>query len=164
MVTIMAETVRNVLLPVAMPTRKDLRAALAQIIRAVQHQHDLTDEALADKLGISTGTVANVRNERTDLNQETIAKIGAHFGPETLDPWSACYGGRNMPRESIGDRVNLRIVSRAMDKLVAATDPDSPAGMAINHQELADMAGEILDLQRLANGLAARIHQLGIAA
>src|SRR6478735_3893242 len=97
----------NGFLPMPLPTRNVLRKALAGIVRAIQSHHGLTDEQLASELHISPGTVANVRNERTDLNQETIAKIGARFGVETLDPWSACFGGRNVPRESTDARGSL---------------------------------------------------------
>ena len=71
----MASKPNNVLLPIGLPTRNELRCALATIVRSVQAKHHLTDEALSDELGVSAGTISNVRNERTDLNQETIARI-----------------------------------------------------------------------------------------
>lgn len=154
----------NVLLPLRLPTRNELRPALAKVIRDIQLRHGLTDEQLGAEIHCSSSTIANVRNERTDLNQETIAKIGARFGPEILDPWSACFGGRNVPREANPDRVRLSVVTGALHKLVAATDPDSAGGVDLVHSELADMASEILALQSMANRLAARIHSLGIAA
>jgi len=154
----------NVLLPMALPTRNDLRAALAQIVRSVQAQHSLTDEALADAIGVSTGTIANVRNERTDLNQESIARIGAVFGPECLDPWSAKFGGRNVPREACDDRVTLRSVTGAVHKLAIATDEDSAAGRSVSHGELADMLPELKAAQRTINALLARAETLGMAA
>lgn len=154
----------NVLLPMAFPTRNSLRAALAQVIRAVQSEHSLTDEALADHLGVSTGTVANVRNERTDLNQETIAKLGARFGPECLDPWSACFGGRNVPREASDGRVSLTAVTGSLHKLSVATDDNSDGGGAITHRELADMIPDLKATQRLVNSLIARAERMGIAA
>lgn len=44
----------NVLLPMALPTRNVLRKALADIVRAIQSQHGLTDEQLAGELDPST--------------------------------------------------------------------------------------------------------------
>src|SRR3546814_11077938 len=99
------------LLPMSLPTRNDLRSALAQIVRSVQAEHGLTDEALADLLGVSDGTIRNVRNERTDLHQETIAKLGARFGPECLAPWSACFGSRTFPKEASDHPTNLSPVT-----------------------------------------------------
>ena len=154
----------NVLLPMALPTRNMLRKALADIIRSVQANHGLTDEQLAGELHVSAGTIANVRNERTDLNQETIAKIGARFGVETLDPWSACFGGRNVPREAAEGRVSLSAITGGLHKLSLATDPDSPGKEAVTHCELADMMGDLKAMQRLVNGLIARGEALGIAA
>jgi DNA-binding XRE family transcriptional regulator len=154
----------NVLLPLSLPTRKDLRAALAQVVRCVQSEHGLTDEALADAIGVSTGTIANVRNERTDLNQESIARLGKRFGPEVLDPWSAQFGGRNVPREASADAVKLHTVTAAVHKLAFATCPDSKAGAAVSHCELADMLGDLKAAQRTINSLIARAEALGMAA
>jgi transcriptional regulator with XRE-family HTH domain len=154
----------NVLLPLALPTRNVLRKALADIVRSIQSRHSLTDEQLAAELHISSGTVANVRNERTDLNQETIAKIGARFGVEALDPWSACFGGRNVPREASDARVSLSSVTGGLHKLALATDPDSEGREAITHIELAAMVPDLKAMQRLANSLLARAERLGIAA
>ena len=155
---------RNGFLPMAMPTRNDLRSALAQIIRSVQAEHSLTDEALADHLGISDGTVRNVRNERTDLNQETIAKLGKRFGPECLDPWSACFGGRNVPKDVVEQRVSLTAITGSLHKLSIATDPDSDGSEAVTHIELAGMLSDLKATQRLVNSLIARAERLGIAA
>lgn len=154
----------NVLLPLPLPTRKDLRAALAQVVRSIQSSHALTDEALADAIGVSTGTIANVRNERTDLNQETIAKLGARFGPEVLDPWSACFGGRNVPKEASDGRVSLTSITGSLHKLSVATDDSSKGGAAITHCELADMLPDLKAAQRTINALIAKAHALGIAA
>src|SRR3546814_11019358 len=121
---IMADNRRNSLRPMSLPTRNDLRSALAQIVRSVQAEHGLTDEALADLLGVSDGTIRNVRNERTDLNQETIAKLGARFGPECLDPWSACFGGRNVPKEASDHRISLTAVTGSLHKLSLAPDAE----------------------------------------
>src|SRR3546814_18371374 len=97
---IMADNRRNSLLPMSLPTRNDLRSALAQIVRSVQAEHGLTDEALADLLGVSDGTIRNVRNDRTDLNQETIDTLGARFGPECLAPRPHCLGGPTVQKET----------------------------------------------------------------
>src|SRR3546814_9326181 len=77
---IMADNRRISLLPMSLPTRNDIRLALAKIVRPVQAEHGLTDEPLADLLGVSVGTLRNVTNERTALNQEIIAKIGRASG------------------------------------------------------------------------------------
>ncbi len=154
----------NVLLPMALPTRNVLRKALAGIVRSIQSEHGLTDELLAGELHVSAGTIANVRNERTDLNQETIAMIGARFGPEALDPWSACFGGRNVPREASEERVSLTAITGGLHKLSRATDPDSDGGEAITHRELAEMLPDLRAMQRLVNSLIARSEKLGLVA
>jgi DNA-binding XRE family transcriptional regulator len=58
----------NVLLPIPLPTQSSLRRAVAGIIRGVQLDLDLTDEEMADEIGVSAGTIGNARNEKADLN------------------------------------------------------------------------------------------------
>ena len=154
----------NVLLPMPLPTRSGLRAALAQVVRAIQAEHHLTDEALADAVGVSTGTIANVRNERTDLNQETIARLGARFGPECLDAWGALFGGRLVPRCGADARPSVASVSGAVHKLALATEIGSRGGETVTHCELADMLPDLKAAQRTINALIAKAHALGIAA
>lgn len=161
---LMPDGSNNVLLPMVLPTRNALRKALAGIVRSVQSEHGLTDEQLASELHVSVGTIANVRNERTDLNQETIAKIGARFGPERLDPWSACFGGRNVPRETTEERVSLTAITGGLHKLSQATDPDGPGGYAVTHRELAEMLPDLRAMQRLTNSLIGRAEKLGLVA
>jgi transcriptional regulator with XRE-family HTH domain len=164
MEALMADDRRNGLLPMTLPTRNELRTALAQIIRSVQAERGLTDEALADLLGVSDGTIRNVRNERTDLNQETIAKLGARFGPECLDPWSACFGGRNVPKDASDGRVSLTAFTGSLHRLSIATDDDSEGGTSITHRELAEMLPDLKATQRLVNSLIARAERMGMAA
>lgn len=46
-------TATNVLLPFALPDTKSLRRAAANIIRDIQREHEETDQATADRLGVS---------------------------------------------------------------------------------------------------------------
>lgn len=82
---------RNVLLPFALPDTKSLRRAAANIIRDIQREHELTDQMFADRIGISAGTVANIRNEKNDIGSVTLARIAAAYGQETLAPFHALY-------------------------------------------------------------------------
>lgn len=88
----MAENRHNVLLPLALPTQKCLRASVAQIIRDIQAVHGESDQCTADRLGVSIGTVRNARNETADLNALTIARIGAVYGAHAIGPYNALYG------------------------------------------------------------------------
>lgn len=88
----MADSARNVLLPLMLPTQKQLRAAVAAIIRDIQHRHGESDQCTADRVGISVGTIRNARDEKTDLNALSIAKIGAIYGADAVAPYNALYG------------------------------------------------------------------------
>lgn len=84
-------TANNVLLPFMVPNTKLLRGAVANIIRDIQLSNAETDQDTADKLGVSSGTIRNARNEQADLGALTIAKIGAIYGEEAVEPYHALY-------------------------------------------------------------------------
>lgn len=112
----------NVLLPLALPTQKCLRAAVAQIIRDIQATHKESDQDTADRLGISVGTVRNARNEQTDLNALTIARIGAVYGAQALAPYNSLYGAAAHGIAS-QDAAPLVELSRALTALTEAKSP-----------------------------------------
>jgi transcriptional regulator with XRE-family HTH domain len=149
----------SVLLPMPMPTQKSLRAAVAQIIRRVQLEKHLTDEELADELGISIGTVRNARNEQADLNATTIARIGAKFGGEVLDPYAALYGARNVPIE-VSDLDALPSLTGSVHRLAVAQSVGSEGGAQITHTELLAMMPEIRAAQAALNALVARAERI----
>lgn len=155
----MADQIKNVLLPIALPTQSSLRKAVAQIVRAVQHEHDLTDEDLADAIGVSAGTITNARNAKTDLNAATIAKIGHRYGAEILDPYAALYGARNVPLEA-QDGDALPTITGAVHRLAVAQSPSSPNGTAITPKELLDMLPDLKAAQRAINALVCQAEKL----
>ena len=155
---VMAER-NSVMLPMPMPTQKLLRQAVAKIIRRVQHEHEMIDEALAEDLGISVGTVRNARNELADLNAATIAKIGHKFGAEVLDPYAALYGARNVPIDA-GETDALPSLTCAVHRLAVAQSPNSPGGQAMLHTELLEMLPDLQSAQRAINALICRAEKL----
>lgn len=149
----------NVLLPMALPTQKLLRQAVAKIIRRVQLDQELTDDDLADALGCSVGTVRNARNEHADLNAATIAKIGAKFGAEVLDPYAALYGARNVPLEA-EDADALPSLTGAVHRLARAQSPSGPGGVAVLHSELLEMLPELREAQKAISALIVRAERI----
>ncbi|MFX8327764.1 hypothetical protein ABTL71_19070, partial [Acinetobacter baumannii] len=75
---------RNVMLPLVMPTQSALRSAVANIVKDLQLRCDESDVEMAEKLGVSAGTIANARNKKSDLSALTIAKIGAVYGTDAI--------------------------------------------------------------------------------
>lgn len=87
----------NVLARRARPTKKSYRAAVKQIIHDLQVNYGLNDHDLAERLGCSGPTIANARNERTNLDGVTLANIEYEFGPSALDPFLKLGGSRGVP-------------------------------------------------------------------
>jgi hypothetical protein len=85
-------TGHSVLLPLEIPNTAALRKSVASIIRDIQRDHCETDQATADRLGVHKNTIAAARNEQSDIGALTIARIGALYGPEAVQPYHALYG------------------------------------------------------------------------
>jgi hypothetical protein len=125
----------SVLLPMRLPTQKLLRAAVAHIIRDVQRDHNETDQCTADRLGVSIGTVRSARNEASDLNAVTIARIGAVYGAHYVDPYHRLYGATAsvVQREGQDPLIHL---AKAVSTICEMRSPDSPGGVSETPQEL----------------------------
>lgn len=61
-------------------SNRDYRAAVAQTIREIKAERNLTNESIAEDLGCSEGTVANAENENGNLDPVTMLNLGALFG------------------------------------------------------------------------------------
>lgn len=153
----------NVLLPLRLPTQKELRAAVANIIRDLQRDHQEHDQDTADRLGISVGTVRNARNEAADLNALTIARIGAVYGASYLDPYNGLYGATASPtiKASEDPLCNL---AQAVALLCEARRPDGDGGAVETPKELLDMLPILRRSRGSLDGFIASIEKLRLVA
>jgi len=146
----------NVLARIPRPTQKAYRAAVAKIIRDVQAEYGLNDPDLADRLGCSAPTIANARNERTDLNGVTLANIEREFGPSALDPFLALGGSRAVPLMAEDAITNATLeISKALHLLIRTQCPDSPGGVATMACELHPIVGELRDARTKLDAMIA---------
>ena len=155
----MADPRQNVMLPIPLPTQSSLRRAVAGIIRSVQLDYHLTDEEMADEIGVSAGTIANGRNEKSDLNAATIARIGHRYGAERLDPYAALYGARNVPIQA-EEADALPSLTGAVHRLAVAQSPTSRGGAKVLHDELLEMLPELREAQKAINALICRAERI----
>lgn len=153
----------NVLLPMALPTQKSLRAAVASIIRDIQAAVSETDQDTADRLGVSIGTVRNARNETADLNAATLARIGAIYGAAYLDPYHRLYGAR---AESLHPVLTdpLASLAAAVSSICRMRDPDGPGGVSETPKELLDNLPTFKEAARDLTAYIARIERMRAAA
>jgi hypothetical protein len=159
----MAETRHNVPLPLALPTQKCLREAVANIIRDIQRDHGETDQCTADRLGISIGTVRNARNEQADLAALTIARIGAVYGCRYVDPYNALYGATAQPRQPKGADP-LPDLARAVSIICDMRRADSQGGHAETPKEQLDALPQLKATRAALDSYIASIERLRIAA
>lgn len=111
-------SLHNVLLPFGLPDTKSLRRAAANILRDIQREHEETDQMTADKLGVSVGTIGNIRNEKNDISSVTLARIGAIYGEEAILPYRALYAV-----DAAGNGQPMKPVALAMAALASANGP-----------------------------------------
>lgn len=117
----------NVLSRRARPTKKSYRAAVKQIIHDLQATYGLNDHDLAERLGCSGPTIANARNERTNLDGVTLANIEYEFGPSALDPFLELSGSRGIPLPVVDKATGCPELAliEALRVVFATPDPDS---------------------------------------
>lgn len=109
----------NVLLPFSLPDTKSLRRAAANILRDIQRDNEQTDQETADCLGVSVGTIRNVRNEQTDISSLLLARIGARFGEEAVRPYTALWSH---------DRPSDEVIPALADAMAAISRAHGPKG------------------------------------
>jgi hypothetical protein len=153
----------NVLLPLAMPTQKSLRSAVAHIIRDVQRDHSETDQCTADRLGVSIGTIRNARNECADLNAVTIARIGAVYGAGYVDPYHRLYGSVAAPLEK-GGADPLPDMARAVAMICEMRSPSGQGGAIETPKELLDALPELKRARSALDAYIGRVETLRLVA
>jgi len=75
------------------PSSGSYRAAIAEIIRDVKSRHKLSNERLAEVIGVSEQTIANAESQRAenDLKAVTLLNIAYAFGEDAIDPVRNLY-------------------------------------------------------------------------
>ena len=148
----------NVLQRKSRPTKKSYRAAVKRIILAIQADHDLNDEELAERLACSAGTVANARKEQNNLDGVTLASIEFEFGPGAIDPFMALGNSRAVPEGAHCDSdPNPALkVSEALTAIIASQLPNSHAGPETSDKEAYDMIRQLRDGRGVLDGLIAK--------
>lgn len=159
----MASRANNVLLPLRLPTQKELRAAVANMIRDIQREHAETDQDTADRLGVSIGTVRNARNESADLNALTIARIGAVYGPHYVDPYNGLYGATATPVQKATDDP-LCHLARAVSTICDMRCPDGPGGAVELPKEKLDALPALRAARASLDSYIAGIERLRLVA
>lgn len=153
----------NVLLPFATPTQKSLRGAVATIIRDIQRDFRETDQETADNLGISDGTVRNARNEKTDLNAVTIARIGHRYGAHYVDPYHRLYGARAHNLSS-PEADPLAPLADAVASICRMRSASSEGGTIETPKEKLDALPRLKEAARELDAYIASIEALRVAA
>lgn len=148
---------RNVLRVNAVEERESFREAVAEMLRRIQAEHQVTLLEIAEKIDVSLGTISNAANKQNNLCGAYISRLAQVFGPHVLDPFAALCGGRVVPLEVLPTRDILPFIARANLKVAEARDHDGPGGVREIHTE---KAGYLPDLRSLRRELDLLICQI----
>jgi transcriptional regulator with XRE-family HTH domain len=66
------------------PTGRTYRSAVAQAVREIKAAHRLSNEQLAERVGVSEGTIYNAENEAGDLAAVTLLNLAYAFGESAI--------------------------------------------------------------------------------
>jgi transcriptional regulator with XRE-family HTH domain len=139
------------------------RNAVARVLTSIQAEHDVTLLDIAERIGVSLGTISNAANKKNDLCRTFINRLGQAFGGSALDPIHRLYGVRAAPLEADESADALPSTTAAIHKLALARSPTGPGGDRITHGELLDMEAEIDAAIRALTALKCRCDEVRAA-
>lgn len=147
----------NVLRVNAVEEREEYRDAVAEILRNVQHDHQVTLLDIADRIDVSLGTISNAANKKADLCAPFLKRIGKAFGVSSLDPYVRSIGGRVMPTEADGAVDILPTILNTGHQIATARTASSPGGII---ETLSEKLGYLPELRRLRRETDALINKI----
>lgn len=143
--------------------REDYRSAVAMVITGIQAETGATHIDIAEKIGVSLGTISNAANKKTDLCHTYLDRLGNAYGCHVLNPIAKRTGARMVPLDPDETIDALPSTTAAIHKLAVARSPNSPGGDRILHRELLNMEPEIDAAIRALTALKCRCEKVRAA-
>ena len=99
------------------PRQKSYKLAVADALRAVKRQHDLSLVELAERLGCSDQTIRNAMDEdgADCLSAVTMLRLGYEFGEEALEPVFSLARKAALEPATVAD--HLERIERELDAI-----------------------------------------------
>lgn len=145
---------RNVLRVNPVEEAASYRAAVAEILRNIQKDEELTLLEISDVIGVSLGTMSNAANKKTDLNPVFLNRLGKAFGPHVLEPYARLCGGCIVAAADPNHSDVLPLILSAGTQIAQARDPQSPGGIT---ETLRERLGYLPTLRRLRREIDALV-------
>lgn len=155
----MSEKALNVLRPCLRTETEQYRNAVARVILSIQNETEDTLADIAEKIGVSPGTMSNAANKRSDLSPVFLRRMRTVYGLHHLDHVARFFDALFNPIEA-EDMDALPSLSASVHRLAVAQSPNSEGGVAITHRELLAMREDLEAAQRAINSLLARAEAL----
>ena len=143
----------NVLRVNASEEREDYRSAVAEILRNIQADNDLTLLEISERIDVSLGTVSNAANKRGDLNPVFLSRLAKAWGATYLNPFARLSGGIVSPLEGQGADILPTLLATGT-AIAEARSPSSPGGIS---ETLREQLGYLPYLRRLQREIGEQI-------
>ena len=149
--------VHKVLRVNAVEEQTDYRNAIAEILRNIQNDFDITLLEISEIIDVSLGTVSNAANKKNDLNAIYLKRLGKAFGAAALDPYARLYDGRNLELDGPEGVDVLPTLNMASYRISTARSPTSEGGTV---ETLRERLGYLPDLRRAQREIGALISEI----
>lgn len=149
---------RNNVLPRGIPlTQSSMLDAVGSIVKGIQLDTNESDQDTADRLGVSSGTIANARNGKAALSMLTVMKIGEVYGLHRLAPLFHLIGGKLAPEAAVCTSDHDLPIGAARGQMFLAR---ALADQSISDTELAEGAADIEAAGQTFDALRYRLNNL----
>lgn len=154
----------NVLRVNAVEEREEYRDSVAEILRLVQSDHNVTLLEISEAIDVSLGTISNAANKKADLSPTFLLRLGKRYGAYVLDPWLRSIGARTAPVAASECDDVLPIINMAAYRVAEARSPASEGGTTETLREQLNYLPDLRRLHREIGSLIIRVENRRAAA
>ncbi len=133
------------------------REAVAEIVRNIVADFGVTLVEIAEKIGVSLGTISNAFNKKGKLSPLFLNRLGVVYGVHHLDPYARLAGGRMVPIDPNGGEDILPGLHLVGMHISQARTASSPGGTV---ETLREQLGYLPYLRRHLREVEALIHAI----
>lgn len=148
---------QNVLRRGAGLTQTSMLAAVASIIAGIKADTGESSQDMADRLGVSAGTIDNAGNRKAALSMLTVLRIGKEYGLARLHPVMHLIDAKPVPAVAVCTTDHQMPIGAAKGQLFLA---QALADQRIDDVEVADGADAIEAGGQVFDALRWRLNEL----
>ena len=135
------------------------RAAVSRIVCDVQRDTGLPWVEIAERIGVSVGTIYAARDKASDLSGLYLMRLATVFGASYLNPLLKIAQVQAAPLDGSLEADILPMLTALTHKVALARDPAGPGGVAEVPQERAAYLPDLKRVNHATGKLAKQIEE-----